>query len=248
VVADDAQFKFLRFGVPSASFTDPRLQVLAANVLKPATWWWSSAAAAASTTCWPWPTRRAAAGAAVVAITASHSPLARKADVALIVDHVEDVATHVPMVSRILHLLVIDILAVGVAMRKGGEVVAAPAQLHDGGAWTKTCPAADAPVRPGAGDHRRGSLFVNIGERTNVTGSKAFARMILAGEFEQALAVARQQVENGAQVIDINMDEAMLDSAGGDGALPEPDRRRARDRARADHDRLVQVGASSRPA
>jgi 5-methyltetrahydrofolate--homocysteine methyltransferase len=57
-----------------------------------------------------------------------------------------------------------------------------------------------------------GSLFVNIGERTNVTGSKVFARMILAGQFEQALAVARQQVENGAQVIDINMDEAMLDS------------------------------------
>jgi 5-methyltetrahydrofolate--homocysteine methyltransferase len=56
------------------------------------------------------------------------------------------------------------------------------------------------------------SLFVNIGERTNVTGSKAFARMILNGQFEQALAVARQQVENGAQVIDINMDEAMLDS------------------------------------
>ncbi|VTU12962.1 Methionine synthase [Variovorax sp. SRS16] len=57
-----------------------------------------------------------------------------------------------------------------------------------------------------------GTLFVNIGERTNVTGSKAFARMILNGQFEEALAVARQQVENGAQVIDINMDEAMLDS------------------------------------
>ncbi len=57
-----------------------------------------------------------------------------------------------------------------------------------------------------------GALFVNVGERTNVTGSKAFARMILNGEFEQALSVARQQVENGAQVIDINMDEAMLDS------------------------------------
>ncbi len=56
------------------------------------------------------------------------------------------------------------------------------------------------------------SLFVNIGERTNVTGSKAFARMILNGDFEQALGVARQQVENGAQIIDINMDEAMLDS------------------------------------
>ncbi len=57
-----------------------------------------------------------------------------------------------------------------------------------------------------------GTLFVNIGERTNVTGSKAFARMILNGQYEEALAVARQQVENGAQVIDINMDEAMLDS------------------------------------
>jgi 5-methyltetrahydrofolate--homocysteine methyltransferase len=57
-----------------------------------------------------------------------------------------------------------------------------------------------------------GALFVNVGERTNVTGSKAFARMILNGEFEQALSVARQQVENGAQIIDINMDEAMLDS------------------------------------
>ncbi|WP_244609955.1 methionine synthase [Lampropedia puyangensis] len=56
------------------------------------------------------------------------------------------------------------------------------------------------------------SLFVNIGERTNVTGSKAFARMILNGQYEEALAVARQQVENGAQIIDINMDEAMLDS------------------------------------
>src|SRR5690348_13470224 len=57
-----------------------------------------------------------------------------------------------------------------------------------------------------------GSLFVNIGERTNVTGSKAFARLILAGKFEEALGVARQQVENGAQIIDVNMDEAMLDS------------------------------------
>lgn len=56
------------------------------------------------------------------------------------------------------------------------------------------------------------SLFVNVGERTNVTGSKAFARMILNEQFDEALSVARQQVENGAQVIDINMDEAMLDS------------------------------------
>ncbi|MBU3620075.1 methionine synthase [Polynucleobacter sp. CS-Odin-A6] len=54
--------------------------------------------------------------------------------------------------------------------------------------------------------------FVNIGERTNVTGSKAFSRMILNNQFDEALVVARQQVENGAQIIDINMDEAMLDS------------------------------------
>jgi 5-methyltetrahydrofolate--homocysteine methyltransferase len=53
--------------------------------------------------------------------------------------------------------------------------------------------------------------FVNIGERTNVAGSPKFARHILAGEYEQALSIARQQVENGAQIIDVNMDEGMLD-------------------------------------
>lgn len=56
------------------------------------------------------------------------------------------------------------------------------------------------------------SLFVNVGERTNVTGSKAFARLIIGEQYEEALSVARQQVENGAQVIDINMDEGMLDA------------------------------------
>jgi 5-methyltetrahydrofolate--homocysteine methyltransferase len=56
------------------------------------------------------------------------------------------------------------------------------------------------------------SLFVNVGERTNVTGSRAFARLVLADDYPGALTVARQQVENGAQVIDVNMDEAMLDS------------------------------------
>jgi 5-methyltetrahydrofolate--homocysteine methyltransferase len=57
------------------------------------------------------------------------------------------------------------------------------------------------------------SLYVNVGERTNVTGSRAFARMILESRYDDALSVARHQVENGAQVIDINMDEAMLDAA-----------------------------------
>ena len=70
----------------------------------------------------------------------------------------------------------------------------------------------NAMVQEGTYTAQASASFVNIGERTNVTGSKAFARMILNGEYEQALAVARQQVENGAQIIDINMDEAMLDS------------------------------------
>src|SRR5690606_33201687 len=54
--------------------------------------------------------------------------------------------------------------------------------------------------------------FVNIGERTNITGSRMFARLIREEKYEEALSVARQQVENGAQVIDINMDEGMIDS------------------------------------
>jgi 5-methyltetrahydrofolate--homocysteine methyltransferase len=54
--------------------------------------------------------------------------------------------------------------------------------------------------------------FVNIGERTNVTGSPKFAKLILGGQFEEALSVAKQQVEGGAQIIDVNLDEAMLDS------------------------------------
>ncbi len=56
------------------------------------------------------------------------------------------------------------------------------------------------------------SRFVNVGERTNVTGSRAFAKRILAGDFDAGVAIARDQVENGAQLIDVNMDEAMLDS------------------------------------
>ncbi|HVJ84482.1 MAG TPA: methionine synthase [Caulifigura sp.] len=57
-----------------------------------------------------------------------------------------------------------------------------------------------------------GSLFVNIGERTNVTGSPKFAKLILAGNYDEALAVARQQIEGGANMIDVNMDEGLLDA------------------------------------
>ena len=55
-------------------------------------------------------------------------------------------------------------------------------------------------------------MFINVGERTNVTGSKKFSDLIINGDYAAAIEVARQQVENGAQIIDINMDEAMLDS------------------------------------
>ena len=58
---------------------------------------------------------------------------------------------------------------------------------------------------------RPGTNFVNVGERTNVTGSKKFARLIRDNQFEEALSVARQQVESGAQILDVNMDDAMLD-------------------------------------
>jgi 5-methyltetrahydrofolate--homocysteine methyltransferase len=58
------------------------------------------------------------------------------------------------------------------------------------------------------------SIFANVGERTNVTGSRKFARLILSGDYEAGLDIARQQVDNGANMIDVNMDEGMLDSAG----------------------------------
>jgi len=57
-----------------------------------------------------------------------------------------------------------------------------------------------------------GARFVNVGERTNVTGSAAFKKLILAGDYTKAVEVARQQVENGAQIIDVNMDEGLLDA------------------------------------
>src|ERR1051325_2465220 len=55
------------------------------------------------------------------------------------------------------------------------------------------------------------SNFINVGERTNVTGSRKFARLIRDNKFEEALSVARQQVEGGAQILDVNMDDALLD-------------------------------------
>ena len=73
---------------------------------------------------------------------------------------------------------------------------------------------ADDPADRASSRSRSGpaDVFVNVGERTNVTGSRKFAKLILEGDYEEAVEVARQQVESGAQMIDVNMDEAMLDS------------------------------------
>ena len=67
---------------------------------------------------------------------------------------------------------------------------------------------------------KKSPIFINVGERTNVTGSAKFKKLILNGDFSAALDVARQQVEAGAQIIDVNMDEAMLDSDLGPGLEP----------------------------
>lgn len=144
VVAQDAQFKFLRLGIACNAYTEPRLQLLTAQTLK------AGDVAVIVSGSGKLPELIAVAeaarerGAAVLAITASQSPLARKADAALIVDHVEDAATHMPMISRILHLLVIDMLAVGVALRRGGHVPG-PRALSAGG------PTAEARERDPAG-------------------------------------------------------------------------------------------------
>ncbi|MFN4115992.1 MAG: glucokinase [Inhella sp.] len=119
VVAQDAQFKFLRFGLPSSCYVEPRLQQLAAQVLGPGDVALIISSAGKLPELLEVADTARERGAQVLAITASHSPLVKKADVALLVDHQEDVATHLPMVARILHLLVIDILSVGLAMRRG---------------------------------------------------------------------------------------------------------------------------------
>tara|TARA_B100001559_G_C16500460_1_gene623076 strand:- start:98 stop:3784 length:3687 start_codon:yes stop_codon:yes gene_type:complete len=81
----------------------------------------------------------------------------------------------------------------------------APRELSKPEQWLRLSGMEALTVRPD-------SNFVNVGERTNVTGSPRFAKLIKNEQFEDALAVARQQVENGAQIIDVNMDEGMLDS------------------------------------
>jgi glucokinase len=106
------------------SYTDIRLQQFASNVVRPGVVVVIISSSGRLAELIDVADKARARGAKVVAITASLSPLARKADVALIVDHAEDVVTQLPMIGRILHLLMVDILAVGVAMRRGVQAAA----------------------------------------------------------------------------------------------------------------------------
>jgi glucokinase len=118
-VANDAQFKFLRVGVSAVAHTDPRLQTLAANLVTPDVVVLIISSSGRIAELLAVAEKAQERGAKVIAITESQSPLARKANLALIVDHVEDIATQVPMMSRILHLLMVDILVVGVTLQRG---------------------------------------------------------------------------------------------------------------------------------
>ncbi len=117
-VAQDAQYKFLRLGLPCGAYTDPRVQMLAAQVLGRGDVAFIVSPSGRKDELLAVAGAARDRGASVVAITASQTPLARKADVALIVDHVEDVDLHLPMVSRVLHLLMVDIVSVGLAMQR----------------------------------------------------------------------------------------------------------------------------------
>ncbi len=129
VVAIDAKHKFMRFGIPAAAYTDARLQALAAATLRKGDVVVAiSGTGAVREMIRPLELARAQ-GADVIVLAPSHSPLARRATQAIPIDDPEEVTTEIPMIGRILHLAVIDILAVGVAM--GGQASSA---AHSGSA------------------------------------------------------------------------------------------------------------------
>jgi glucokinase len=123
--AEDAQLKFMHIGLPSSAYTSDRLLKLAADLLTPQDVALIISNSGSVSELLEVADKAHARGTPVIAITSSQSPLARKADLALIVDQVEDAKTQIPMISRILHLLMIDILVVGVSLRNGSKQPAA---------------------------------------------------------------------------------------------------------------------------
>ncbi|MDP3612902.1 MAG: SIS domain-containing protein [Rubrivivax sp.] len=166
VVADDARLKFLRLGLPSASCSDEQLQPLVAALLKPSHVLVLISSGGPVNTLLALADTARQRGATVMAICGSQSLLVRKADVALTLDHDENLATQLAMVSRILQLLLIDILAVGVALKNGGQALTALTAAHTadppgrGGDSTKPPPAAAKAAALGTPDtgasHRPG--------------------------------------------------------------------------------------------
>ncbi|MGA0612380.1 glucokinase [Caldimonas sp. KR1-144] len=134
IVATDAQYKFLRFGVPTAAYTDPRVQQLAAGVLGPGDVLVVISGSGKVQELQDSVDTALERGARVIALTPSHAPLAKRATLAITIDHAEDVTTQMPMISRILHLAVIDVLAVGVAMRRSGAAPQAAVGAPSAGA------------------------------------------------------------------------------------------------------------------
>jgi glucokinase len=120
-VAHDAQYKFMRMGVPCAAYTDQRLQALAVSAMGAGDVVIVISSAGRLPHLLNLSQQAQSRGASVIAITASQSPLAKISDVCLAVDHAENLDTHVAMVSRILQLLVIDVMAVSLATRRHGQ-------------------------------------------------------------------------------------------------------------------------------
>ncbi|MDK2123954.1 transcriptional regulator HexR [Parachitinimonas caeni] len=123
IIAQDAQHKFFRLGVPCISYSDPHIHGMSASLLKP-----GDAVVAISNSGRTIDLIRSVelareAGAEVIGITHSGSPLAKRCSVALFADTPEDPDLYSPMITRIVHLVVVDILAVGVALRRGPELI-----------------------------------------------------------------------------------------------------------------------------
>jgi glucokinase len=145
IVATDAQYKFLRFGVPTAAYTDPRVQQLAAAVLGPGDVLVAISGSGKVEELQGAVETALERGARVIALAPSHAPLAKRATLAITIDHTEDVATQMPMISRILHLALVDVLAVGVAMRRSAMQPAGTPALPAPGARSNKAGNAEAP-------------------------------------------------------------------------------------------------------
>jgi len=124
IIAADAQHKFFRFGIPTVAYADTHIQIMAASVLTPGDVMVAISNSGRTVDLLDAVEVALDAGAQVVAITASGSPLARLATVTLAADAREDSETYSPMISRIVHLVLIDVLAVGVALRQGPGLIA----------------------------------------------------------------------------------------------------------------------------